>query len=159
MLHTLFLLGLTRRVQAWEGCASAGGPVSMDVASASVDVLCLAPRSLPILELPDNFIRPALKRQLAAMRAAMLEEGCTCNLKALHFQPPSWVHPLTILYPLQASAGKVKSILDCYAQAPHTTSCWLCHPISQVSFHCSSVGSTSITLLRRLEDVNSSSKE
>lgn len=79
----------------------------MDVASASVDVLCLVPRDLPILELPDRFIRPALKRQLVAMRAAMLEEGCVCNLKALHFQPPSWAHPVTILYPLHLSARKV----------------------------------------------------
>ncbi|BDA47543.1 probable Ufm1-specific protease 2 at C-terminar half [Coccomyxa sp. Obi] len=89
-----------------EYCPAEGGPVSMDVASASVDVLCLVPRSLPISELPDRFIRSALRKQLAAMRAAMLEEGCMCNLKALHFQPPSWVHPITILYPLQASAGK-----------------------------------------------------
>lgn len=89
----------------------------MDVASASVDVLCLVPRSLPIMELPEKFIRPTLKRQLAAIHAAMLEEGCTCNLKALHFQPPSWVHPVTILYPLQASAGKV----ECHTKLPHST--------------------------------------
>lgn len=44
------------------------------------------------------------------MRAAMLEEGCVCNLKALHFQPSPWPHPVTVIYPLQASAGKVNRI-------------------------------------------------
>ncbi len=79
----------------------------MDTASADLDFLCLVPRGVPISELPDVVIRPAVRRQLAAMRAAMLGEGCVCNLRALHFQPPSWPHPVTVVYPLHASAGKV----------------------------------------------------
>ena len=85
--------------------------MSVDTASVAVDILCLVPRSTPLSELPDSHIRPALRRHLAAMCAAMLAEGCMCNLKALHFQPPSWPHPVTVIYPLQASAGKVSRLL------------------------------------------------
>lgn len=84
--------------------------MSVDTARADLDVLCLVPRSTPLSDLPNKFIRPAVRRQLAAMRAAMLEEGCVCNLKALHFQPSPWPHPVTVIYPLQASAGKVNRI-------------------------------------------------
>lgn len=95
-------------MQLKEGSARAGGPVSVDRASADVDVLCLVPRGLCISELPEKVIRPALRRQLAAMRAAMLEEGSVCDIRALHFQPPPWPHPVTVIYPLQAAAGKVR---------------------------------------------------
>jgi hypothetical protein len=84
--------------------------VSVDTARADLDVLCLVPRSTPLCDLPNRVIKPAVRRQLAAMRAAMLEEGCVCNLKALHFQPSPWPHPVTVIYPLQASAGKVNRI-------------------------------------------------
>ena len=74
--------------------------------AAHLDVLCLARRALPASELPDRVLRPALRAQLAGMRRAAL--GALCTLRALHFLPPGWPHPLTLIYPLGlAGEGQV----------------------------------------------------
>jgi hypothetical protein len=93
----------------------AGGPVSLDAAPAYLDVLCLAPKALPASELPARVLRPALRAQLGAMQQAMIAQGALCTLRALHFLPPGWAHPLTLVYPLGLhGAGKV----CCHATLP-----------------------------------------
>lgn len=82
----------------------------MDTALLHLDVLCLAPKSLPASQLPDVALRPALRMQLATMRQAMISQGALCTLRALHFLPPGWHHPLTLVYPLGlGGSGKVGS--------------------------------------------------
>ena len=80
----------------------------MDTALVHLDVLCLAPTTLPAAQLPEMALRPALRAQLAAMRQTAVSRGALCTLRALHFLPPGWQHPLTLPYPLGLGAsGKV----------------------------------------------------
>ena len=86
--------------------------MALETVVAHVDVLCLAPRTLPASELAEQVLRPALRAQLAAMRRAMTALDAPCTLRALHFLPPGWPHPLTLIYPLGlAGAGQVCHML------------------------------------------------
>ena len=81
----------------------------MQQVKLSLDVLMLAPSSLAAAALEAEVVRPAIEAQLERFRDALSQEdGPPCDQKALHFQPPGWPHPLTVIYPLRADgAGKV----------------------------------------------------
>lgn len=80
--------------------------MSLDRATADLAVLCLAPKDTQLAALAD-LLRQAVRKQLQAMEACMLAQGRMCDLRALHFQPPGWAHPITLIYPWPAGSGKV----------------------------------------------------
>ena len=69
----------------------------------------LAPSSLAAASLEAKVVQPAISAQLERFREALSQDAQPlCDHKALHFQPPGWPHPLTVIYPLRADgAGKV----------------------------------------------------
>lgn len=89
--------------------ACAGGSLPLQQVKLSLDVLMFAPSSLAAASLETEVVRPAVTAQLERFREALSQdEQPLCDHKALHFQPPGWPHPLTVIYPLRADgAGKV----------------------------------------------------
>lgn len=76
--------------------------------------MCLAPKDLAVSELA-NLLRRALRKQLQAMQACMTAQGRVCDLRALHFQPPGWPHPITLIYPWPEGSGKVCTLSRRYS--------------------------------------------
>lgn len=89
--------------------ACAGGSLSMQQVRLSLNVLMLAPSSLAAASLQGEVVRPAIEAQLEHFRDALCQDnGPLYDQRALHFLPPGWPHPLTVIYPLRADgAGKV----------------------------------------------------
>ena len=76
----------------------------------SLHVLMLAPGNLPTASLEQQIVQPAVAAQLDAFELMLSQEEQLCDLKAFHFQPPGWPHPLTVIYPVRrrSGAGKVR---------------------------------------------------
>ena len=88
----------------------AGGPLSVQTVKLSLDVLMLAPSTLPAAALEAEVVRPAINAQLDYFQQALSQDDQPlCDQRALQFQPQGWPHPLTVSYPLQdGGAGKVR---------------------------------------------------
>ena len=82
----------------------------MQTVKLSLDVLVLAPRTLPAASLEAEIVRPAINAQLDHFQQALSQDDQPlCDQRALHFQPQGWPHPLTVRYPLRCGgAGKVR---------------------------------------------------
>lgn len=91
------------------GCSApqlswAPGAATLRHASLCLDVLVYVPRDMPAAEAVGAVVRPAVRRQLMALRADA-EEAAAAGvalmipnqppLRALHFLPPGWPHHLT----------------------------------------------------------------
>lgn len=91
------------------GCSApqltwAPGATTLRHASLCIDVLAYVPRDMPAAEAVGAVLRPAVRRQLRALRADA-EEAAAAGvalmipnqppLRALHFLPPGWPHHLT----------------------------------------------------------------
>ena len=78
-----------------------------------LDVLMLAPGKLPTAALEQRVVQPAVAAQLDAFELMLSGEGQLCDLRAFHFQPPGWPHPLTVIYPMRSGggAGKVRMLV------------------------------------------------
>jgi hypothetical protein len=64
----------------------------------SLDVLCYVPADMPAAEAVGSLVRPAVRRQLAAMRAAAAAAAPSLPPQsALHFQPPGFCHHVTLV--------------------------------------------------------------
>lgn len=88
-----------------------GGPLSVQTVKLSLDLLMLAPSSLPVASLESEVVQPAINAQLDRLQRARTADGPLCEQRALHFQPQGWPHPLTIVYPLGAGGtGMVSSM-------------------------------------------------
>ena len=77
----------------------------------SLDVLMLTPGNLPTASLEQQVVQPAVAAQLDAFGLMLSQEEQLCDLRALHFQPPGWPHPLTVVYPMRSGAGAGKVCL------------------------------------------------
>lgn len=74
--------------------------------SLCLDVLCYVPAGMPASEAVASIVRPAVRRQLAAMQADVEEAvaaGALLHIptlppqRALHFLPPGMVHHITVV--------------------------------------------------------------
>ena len=85
--------------------------MSVQTVNLSLDVLLLAPNSLPAASL-GPLTQTAAHAQLDRFQLMLLkDDGPLCDLRALHFQPPGWPHPLTVIHPLRGGgAGKVSAL-------------------------------------------------
>ena len=99
-----------------------------------LDALMLAPGTLPTASLEQQVVQPAVAAQLAAFERMLSREEQLCDLRAFHFQPPGWPHPLTVIYPMRSGsgAGKVCMLValkpaDCRTSSAawqrHSTAC------------------------------------
>ncbi|GBF93356.1 ufm1-specific protease-like [Raphidocelis subcapitata] len=79
-----------------------------------LDVLALAPSSLPASALAARCLVPAIARQLAEAERQLAARltgggggggGALAPARALHFRPPGWALPLTAVYPRLAADG------------------------------------------------------
>lgn len=84
--------------------------MSVQTVELSLDVLQLAPNTLPAASL-GPLMQTAVHAQLDRFQRMLLEsDGPLCDLRALHFQPPGWPHQLTVIYPLRGGgAGKASA--------------------------------------------------
>lgn len=107
-LHTVLLVLTFFGSQHFLTCA--GGCMSVQTVKLSLDVLQLAPNSLPAASL-GPLMQTAVHAQLDRFQRMLLEsDGPLCDLRALHFQPPGWPHQLTVMYPLRGGgAGKASA--------------------------------------------------
>ncbi|KAL4446803.1 hypothetical protein ABPG77_008047 [Micractinium sp. CCAP 211/92] len=97
--------------------------------SLCLDVLCYVPTSMPASEAVASVVRPAVRRQLAAMQADVADaladrsDRQVADLppqRALHLHPPGFVHHITVLYPLpQKSTEPEEEALLARRQALH----------------------------------------
>ena len=93
--------------------ARAGAPLSVQTVRLFLDVIMLACGSHPIPLLEQQVVQPAIAAQLDAFELMLSGERQACDLRAFHFQPPGWPHPLTVTYPMRSGggAGKVCMLL------------------------------------------------
>jgi hypothetical protein len=64
----------------------------------SLDVLCYVPADMSAAAAVTSLVRPAVRRQLAAMRAAAAAAAPSLPPQsALHFQPPGFCHHVTLV--------------------------------------------------------------
>ena len=73
----------------------------------------LPPDTLPAASLEQGVVQPAIAAQLGAFELMLSREGQLCDLRAFHFQPSGWPHPLTVVYPMRSGggAGKVRMLV------------------------------------------------
>eukprot|EP00887_Chlorella_sp_A99_P003427 scaffold7.g3427.t1 len=82
---------------------------SVQYSALHLDVLCYAPKQQPLAEVVERLVKPAARRQLAAM-AAEAEDAAAAGrgpspLRAMHFWPPGAAHHVTVVYPLPTPAS------------------------------------------------------
>ena len=82
--------------------------MSVQAVGLSLDVLMLAPSTLPTASLEQRVVQPAVAAQLDAFELMLSQEEQLCDLRAFHFQPPDWPHPLTVVYPMRSGSGAGK---------------------------------------------------
>lgn len=85
--------------------------------SLCLDVLCYVPTGMPASEAVASVVRPAVRRQLAAMQAdvaeavedrSALQVASLPPQRALHFRPPGFVHHITVV---RLSTGGVRAVV------------------------------------------------
>ena len=80
----------------------------MQTVSLFLDILMLASSSHSAALLEQRVVQPAIAAQLDVFELMLSRQGQLCDLRAFHFQPPGWPHPLTVTYPMRSGGGAGK---------------------------------------------------
>ena len=119
LLAALSSVTLPKSVESAPACT--GGPLPVQPVKLSMDVLMLAPSSLAAASLEAEVVQPAIAAQLEHFRDALTQEDQPlCDQRALHFQPPGWPHPLTVIYPLRGGGAGMVTHSPAFAPYTHT---------------------------------------
>jgi hypothetical protein len=86
------------------------GVTQMTSLTLGLDVLVFAPDTMPLPQLSQQLLIPALKQQLATMAKQLLAQPELLPVRAFHFQPPQWAHPITVCYPQLAAEAEANDL-------------------------------------------------
>ncbi|XP_031405210.1 probable Ufm1-specific protease isoform X2 [Punica granatum] len=78
----------------------------------NLDVLCYAPKDLPLIDALPKLIIPGLIDQLTAMKKIVLPDLLTSHhqLQPYHFNPSGLLHPITAIYELTYGETEMKQV-------------------------------------------------
>ncbi|XP_010545987.1 PREDICTED: probable Ufm1-specific protease [Tarenaya hassleriana] len=82
------------------------------VVDLKLDVLCYAPKDLPLMHAISSFVVPALVDQLYSLKKIILPNLLLEHpqLRVCHFNPPGLVHPVTTIYELNYGETEMKQV-------------------------------------------------